>query len=524
MKWWNGLWLNEAFASFMELKCVDAFRPEWNRWLSFANDRAHAMDVDGLIATRPVEYPVASPEEAEGMFDTLTYGKGSAVLRMLEQFLGEENFRRGISIYLKKHAYGNTDTADLWEALEGAAGEPVGEIMSDWIYQGGYPQLELEKAEGGYRIEQRHFRFLGDGESAWKVPALYMTGDDRGRLVVHGSTFIPTTGETILLNRGGEGFYRVNYPEPLLRKLAAELDTLQGTERHALIADTWANVLAGKTEAKNFLSLVGELDGETEPDVWAVAIGGLAELSRIISSDDRPGLEKLVRDLVGPQVDELGWNPSPDDSYQIRRLRALLLRTAGNVGDDAAVQATARDVLDSLADDPSVVDGDVADAAVAVVAANGGVAEFERVLRLRSEASSPQDELRYLRAAAAVPEKDTALRLLDMILDKEVRSQDATSLVARLIGHRDTGRAAWEKVKRDWDALLASMPASHKWRMLDLIMHRSEPDVAADIEQWLRDHPIPGAEQITAQQLERLRVRVGLRKREASRLGEVLPR
>jgi hypothetical protein len=176
-----------------------------------------------------------------------------------------------------------------------------------------------------------------------------------------------------------------------------------------------------------------------------------------------------------------------------------------------------------LADDPGAVDGDVADAAVGVVAANGSFADFELMLELRSKAASPQDEVRYLRAAAAVPEKDTALRLLDMILRGEVRSHDATWLVARLIGHRDTGRAVWERVKQDWDALLAAMPASYKWRMLDWIMYRSEPDLAEDIEQWLQDHPIPGAEQITAQQLERLRVRVGLREREASRLGEALP-
>ena len=522
MKWWNGLWLNEAFASFMELKCVDAFRPEWNRWLSFAHQRANAMDVDGLESTRPVEYPVASPEDAEGMFDTLTYGKGSAVLRMLEQFLGEETFRRGIARYLKEHAYDNTETADLWEALEAASGEPVGEIMSNWIYQGGYPQLDVAKAEGGYRVEQRQFRFLGGGDSQWKVPALYLTDDDSGRLVVEGSSFIPTAGDSFLLNVGGDGFYRVNYPEPLLRALAAEFDTLQATERYAVIADTWANVLAGVAEAKDFLNLVGELEREAEPDVWAAAISGLLELGRIISSDDRPYLEQMVRDLVGPRVDELGWNASPDDRYQARRLRALLLRTAGILGDDAAVQATARDVLDSVAADPGAVDGDVADAVVAVVAASGGFAEFERMLQLRRKATNPQDEVRYLRAAAAVPEKETALRLIDMILSGEVRSQDATWLVARLIGHRDTGRAVWERVKHDWDALLEAMPASHKWRMLDWIMYRSEPDVALDIERWLRDHPIPGAEQITAQQLERLRVRVGLREREASRLGEAL--
>ncbi|MDJ0955110.1 MAG: M1 family metallopeptidase, partial [Acidimicrobiia bacterium] len=443
MKWWNGIWLNEAFATFMELKCVDAFRPEWKRWLTFAHFRAQSMDVDGLSSTRPVEFPVVSPEEANAMFDTLTYGKGSAVLRMLEQYLGEETFRNGIRRYLRKHAYSNTETDDLWAALEEESGEPVGTIMSGWIYQGGYPQIDVSVSADGYQLEQRHFRFLGSGDATWQVPALFRNDAEDGRVIVGGEAVALPAGDDFLLNRGGDGFYRVNYPAATLERLASEFAGLQPAERYTLIADTWANVLAGEKTAADFITLVGGLDGEDEPDVWGIAVSGLVELSRVISSDDRPALQAKVRELVRHRAAELGWDAKSGESDLTRRLRGLLLRTLGNLGDDVPTQETARDVLDQSLEDRDAVDADVADAVIGIVAANGGSDDFERFLALRDDAASPQDEVRYLRAAAAVPEKDTARRLVEMVLAGEIRSQDSNWLLARLLGHRDTGPTVW---------------------------------------------------------------------------------
>lgn len=522
MKWWNGIWLNEAFATFMEMKCVDAFRPDWKRWLSFAHFRAQSMDVDGLSSTRPVEFPVASPAEANAMFDTLTYGKGSAVLRMLEQYLGEDTFRRGISRYLKKHAYGNTETDDLWSALEAESGEPVGEIMSGWIYQGGYPQLEVSTVAGGFHLKQRRFQFLGHGDGMWRVPVLYQSGADEGSLVLGDEGTIAASADRFLLNRGGDGFYRINYPEDLLKGLSGHLADLAPAERYTLLADAWANVLAGESPAEGFLSLVRALDGETEPDVWGVAIGGLAELGRVIASADRPILQRMVRELVADEVARLGWAANEGDNDLDKKLRGLMLRTVANLGDDETAQAAASEVFERALAEPGSVDADVADAATSIVAANGGSDEFDRFLELRSAARSPQDEVRYLRAAAAIPEEDTAARLFDMILADEVRSQDSNWVVARLLGHRDTGVSVWELVKQNWEGLLAAMPPQNRRRMLDLIIYRSEPEVAADVEAWLREHPLGGAERFTSQQMERLRIRVGLREREGDRLGAIL--
>ncbi|MGH9283476.1 MAG: M1 family metallopeptidase, partial [Acidimicrobiales bacterium] len=176
MRWWNGIWLNEAFATFMELLAVDAFRPEWRRWVTFGTSRDDAMVVDALSTTRPIEFPVRRPEEAEGMFDVLTYQKGAAVLRMLERHVGGDEFRKGISDYIARHSHANTETSDLWDAVEAATGEPARSIMETWIFQGGFPIVSaaLTPTGTGLALSQRRFRYLraadGDESPVWRVP------------------------------------------------------------------------------------------------------------------------------------------------------------------------------------------------------------------------------------------------------------------------------------------------------------------------------------------------------------------
>ncbi|MGH8527991.1 MAG: M1 family metallopeptidase, partial [Gammaproteobacteria bacterium] len=161
MSWWNGLWLNEAFATFMEVMAVDAWKPDWQRWVTFGVSRAAAFSVDGLHNTRPIEYPVRAPKDADAMFDVLTYEKGASVLRMLEQHIGPTVFRDGVQIYLRKHAYGNADTNDLWVALGHAADQPVPELMNGWIFQPGYPLVTASLQQGSELIiKQQRFTYL----------------------------------------------------------------------------------------------------------------------------------------------------------------------------------------------------------------------------------------------------------------------------------------------------------------------------------------------------------------------------
>ena len=231
MRWWDGVWLNEAFATFMEVKCTDHFRPEWHSWLYFGGDRNAAMEIDALSTTRPVEFPVAAPHEADAMFDLLTYEKGSSVLRMLEQYLGENVFREGIRAYLRKHAYANTVTDDLWDALEAASGEPVGTIMHQWIYQGGLPDIHVTRAGGRYLLQQYQFRYLGDADGRWKVPLLYRSGGEDRRLLLDEVAEV-ADGGPIVVNAGGHGFYRVRYNHELLEEAIDRIQELPAADRY----------------------------------------------------------------------------------------------------------------------------------------------------------------------------------------------------------------------------------------------------------------------------------------------------
>ncbi|MGB5186828.1 MAG: M1 family metallopeptidase, partial [Acidimicrobiia bacterium] len=417
MKWWNGIWLNEAFATFASMKCIDAYRPDWKLWLTFSSDRVHSMETDALAATRPIEIPVASPEEANAMFDSLTYEKGASVLRMLEQYLGEEAFRVGVSNYLKENAYGNTDGDDLWSALADASGEPVKEIMDTWIFQGGFPLVGVEGEPGDYTLTQRQFRYLGEGEHQWRLPVVVRSSEGEQRILLEGERGRVVAGDDLVVNAGADGFYRVAYSPELRAGLRERLSTLSGEERYAAISDAWADVLKGGSDAADYLKLVAGLSREPEVDVWQRILAGLGELDRIAPPDVRPALQAFVRNLVADKADAMGWKPAGGEDDRSRKLRGTLIAALGNLGDDPDTQAKARLVFEESRTAEGLVDAEVANAALSVVAANGGYDDFERFLEISNGSEVPQEVVKYIRAAASVPDRAAAEALFQMVLD-----------------------------------------------------------------------------------------------------------
>jgi puromycin-sensitive aminopeptidase len=452
------------------------------------------------------------------MFDVLTYQKGSSVLRMLEQYLGEEAFRAGVTRYLKTHAYSNTDTPDLWAALEAESGEPVAEIMDTWIYQGGYPRVTVSASDRGYEISQERFQYLGESDQTWKIPVLYRSSDGKAKIVVGDVPFFIDAGQDLVLNSGGEGFYRVDYAGNLGPELIDRFNGLAPMERYAVVSDLFANVLAGDALAADFVSLTSMLANEDELDVWNVALAGLGELDRVVASGDRGAMRGFISDLISAKSEELGWEPVEGESDRTRALRGLLLQTMGAIVKDGSTIAKARAVYDGSGE----VDAEVAEAALVITASNGDIEDFDVLMEKFRTSKDPQARIRYLRTATAIPDTLAAEKMIRMVLDGDIRSQDANWVLARLIGNRDTGTRSWEMITENWNGVIASMPVLNSRRLLDLIQYRSEPDVAASIMQWLETHPIPSGGKHVAQKMEQLQVRVALREREAYRLGEVL--
>lgn len=543
MRWWNGIWLNEAFATFMELLCVDAFRPGWQRWITFGTSRDDAMVIDALDTTRPIEFPVERPEEAEGMFDVLTYQKGAAVLRMLERYVGADEFRTGISRYIAAHSHANTETSDLWDAVEEATGEPARSIMDSWILQGGFPAVTATLGDGAsVTLTQRRFRYLrldsGAGEAeSWRIP-VHLRASVGGRLV-HRRLLLDAGGATVDLAEGGGtdagagvdwvvvnehdgGFYRVGYDADLRRRLTAHLGELDALERFGLASDTWACVLAADCGAEVFLELAELLAGDDDPTVWQVVLDGLGALDRVIPEADRPDLQAFVRKLAGPALDRLGWSPEDDgDDERRARLRAALIRALGILGADLAVREQATLLHAAAVADPTSVDADVAGAAVAVIAAGGGEAEYEDFLIRRQAATTPQEELRYLYALAGFQDPALVPRTVALALD-EVRPQNAPFVLTLLLANRAGGPAVWEVIKLRWDDLAAKLPENLHERAVGGVLTLSTPEQAADVRAFLEAHPLVGRERTVAQLLERLDVAVALRQREGPTLGDTL--
>jgi puromycin-sensitive aminopeptidase len=537
MGWWEGIWLNEAFATFMETLCVDAFRPSWDRWVSFAPIREAALAIDGVHATRPIEYPVGPPKEAEGMFDLLTYEKGCAVLRMLEQHIGPEVFRDGVRAYLKAHEYGNTVTADLWDALEDASGAPVRGMMDTFILQGGHPLVSLT----GGTLSQTPFAYgpLPEGAtssigSSWNVPLAVRAlpaGDKPGagirRLVLGPEPVALPEADAGLavVNAGGWGVFRVGYEPEHREALAGELSELTPLERANLVGDTWATTLAGRSELAEFMHLASRLGLEPDPSAWSPVSSAFALVHRIAGRGDHDALHAAAAAVMGPRFAELGFDAHAGESDRTPTLRSLAITLLGVVGADEAVRAEAARRFDA-----SPIKGgtggpiapDIEAATLAVVAQLLRPGDYDALLRRYRTASTPQEELRSLNALATFPDVESCLRTFDLAMT-EVRSQNGFVVIGSLLANRVACQAVWIRMTESWDRMLERFPKNAFPRMIEAL-----PALCADAAfaegavDFLAEHPLDSGPRRVAQSIERLRVHIAFAARERGRLSAAL--
>jgi puromycin-sensitive aminopeptidase len=532
MKWWNGIWLNEAFATFMEMLAVDAFKPEWERWNLYSISRSSAMLTDGLRSTRPIEFTVRRPEECEGMFDILTYEKGAGVLRMLEQYLGGTEFQRGIALYLKSHEYGNAETTDLWDAIEEATGEPSRKIMDSWIFQGGHPVVSVAKTDDGQglTLSQQRFRYLASDDDAsvrWQVPVMLRVktadGLETRRVLLDDASTTVDFGapiEWVVANERGSGFFRTRYTPELLTAMTASLqDSLSPVERFNLVSDTWASVTAGLTPVTDFLALARLFTDETDRNVWVAVLGGLEALNRYLAPADRPKLQALVRDLVGPSVARLGWERQNGEPDLTAQLRGTLISALGTTGEDPASQARARELHAAYVQNRATVDRDVVPAVVAITAHTGTAADYELFWSRYKEAPTPQEESRYMYSLVSFRDRGLMQRTLDATLTPDIRTQNAPFLIGAAMGNLEAGDLAWQFVKAHWEEMVSRFPDNTHVRMLAGITALSTPELVAEIEEFCSVPRVKQGQKTLDQHLERLRINLAFRQREGAKLA-----
>lgn len=532
MRWWNGIWLNEAFATFMQLLATDALHPEWDIWTIFSHGRGYALHVDGLVSTRPIEYPVGRPVESWGMFDVLTYQKGGAVLRMLEQFLGPDVFRQGIRQYLEKHRYHNTETSDLWDALEAASDQPVRSIMDSWVFQEGYPLITatLSTDQRTVTLTQRQFRYRGDGTGQWQVPITVgirrSTGEQETvRLLLGESPIeipVPADMVALLANQGGWGFYRVAYDQNLWQRLVTHFSWLTPIERYGLVDDVWAAVEADALPLSHAIALWRMMTEEEDPDVWGAVTPGLSLLHRISDASSRPALQSLIQDIAGPMFRKLGWEPGSHEDVRLGRLRALLMQLLGTTGGDAGVREEARRRWLSHVQGQEQAPAELLTALAAVAAVAGGSREWELMYHQFKNPTNPQEESRYLDALARFTKPEEIHRTLEVYQSSEVRVQDGAFAMGQLLSNSDAERLAWESIEVNWDRMLQKYPHA-------MVQYYTQPiativdDALADrTVAWLDAHPVEEVARFTRQTKETQGINRALAQRIKEHLAEWL--
>ena len=507
MEWWEGIWLNEAFATFMQLICTNAFRPKWKIWVMQNTFRNLALQIDGLDSTRPIEYEVISPDDTRAMFDLLTYEKGGSVLRMLEQYLSEDVFRDGIRLYLKKHAYANTVTTDLWDALEETSGQPVREMMNTWILQGGFPLVTFDKGQ----LSQQPFRYgppkspsaIGDH---WLTPVLTrsLEGGGSTRYLLRDEALAVTDSSPVVVNAGGSGVFRTRYGSAELAALSPRVSELEELERATLLADSWAALLAGAITWSDFFSVAQGLGDDDEPNPWEFVVTAVDMTRRALDENQRDILRLQVRELFEPQLARLGWDRREGEGDLTAQLRASVILMLGVFGANSEVRAEAIRRYEAGA-----MDGDLAQSILRVVASQDRPGDYEAFLEHYRSASTPQEQMRYLIALGSFNDERVALDAAEKCFS-EFRTQDAPLVLPVYTRNEITGPAVWRYLTSRWDEATARFPKNTHARLASGIpTFIKDPAFADEVEAFHRAHPVSGGYPASVDQWIEL-MRVGL--------------
>ncbi len=540
MAWWDDLWLNEAFATWMAYRVVDDWKPEWRMWQSFEHDRAGALGLDALAHTHPIYAEVRSVAEATENFDLITYEKGAAVVRMIEHYLGADTFRDGVRIYMRRHQEGNAVAADLWRALEEASKKEVARVAQAWIAQEGFPLVSMKPAAGGtVALDVRQERFFADPKIAaekrrrrWPLPLVVkLPGDRVERVLADKATQrVALRGKRpawYFGNAAAGGFYRVLHDADTRNALVADPGVLSAVERLALVGDQWALVRADRATVESFLDVAEALGGETDHDVLDGVAAPLAVLDDVVvpqGSELQHALRTWITRRFGPALTQLGWTPAADEPDAARLRRAALVRLVGGVAEAPEVLDEARARLDAYLADRRTLEPNLADPVVGLAARAGEDALYDRYRDVVAEARTPQEQRRFLLSLASFRTAATVRRTLDALLTGEIPTQDLAFILMRLFANPAGGAAAWTFTTKRWSTLRKRIPPLMLARLVEATPGLREPRYAREVKAFFTSHPVPEAARALRQAMERFRLNAELRRRTAPGLARWLER
>jgi len=545
MAWWDDLWLNESFATWMGTKTASALHPDWQSWTQFLNmETVPGLTLDGLRSSHPIEVPVKDPAEIREIFDDISYAKGASILRMLEQFLGESTFRRGIRNYLKEHRYGNSRTEDLWRALGAASRQPVGALMGTWTRQMGFPLLDVKvtRKGGDARVALSQSRFLyghilGSSKDAsrWKIPVRIARAGSRKttnflmekKAETHSLGRSRRTQESdwIKVNAGQSGFYRVNYRADEWDRLqkAVVAGELGPEDRIGLQNDAYDLMRAGYLPATTVLDLTSAYRGEDDATAWRMIADSLHDFETLVSHE--PYLERFdgyVRDLLRPAGQRIGWEPSADEGHLDALKRTTVLYALGHHEDRRTLEEASKRFARYLKDS-STLHPNLRGVVYNLVAQQADQDLYETLWELERKAALQEEQVRLLVALTQPRDKHLLRETLRRSLTDAVRSQDAVIVITNVATVRPSAGLdlAWSFVKENWDELYRRYAESGFLirRIVGITEEFTTAEMAKNVERFFRARKAPEVRRAVQQSIEKIGVNAAWRKRNGKDLA-----
>ena len=538
MKWWDDIWLNEGFATWMENKPVAKWKPEWNYNLDDVSGTGGTLNVDSLANTRPIHQAAETPAEIQELFDGIAYGKAASVLRMLESYLGEETFRAGVNAYLQEHQYGNSTATDFWDTQARVSHKPVDKIMPTWVKQPGAPILNVKAQCSGnsttVTLDQRRYfvdraKFEAGDDQLWQIP-LCLKGSASSSskcelMTKKEETFtLPGCSTWVLTNAGATGYYRTGYQPDAVRALAADAETkLTPGERIAVQNDIWASVRIGREPVGDYLAFAQGLQSDRNRAVVEDVLGRINYIGQYLADDsDRDAFRGWLRQYLTPAMKEVGWQAKAGESDEQRTLRSRLFGALGYDARDPEALAQARKIADKALADPSSVDHELVGGAFALAALNGDAELYDKLMAALKNPKSPEEYYLYFFTLPAFSDQKLLQRTLDYAVSPDVRSQDALGLITNVMGNPAGEKLAWDFVQTHWDAVAKAGGPFASAQVVGATSVFCDAGMRDQVTEFFTAHKVEAAERTYKQSIERINNCVDLKSQQESQLASWL--
>jgi len=524
MKWWNDLWLNESFATFMATKFVDKFYPEWDLWDQFVEDAMNvAMSLDSLKTTHPIDVKVNSPAEIREIFDAISYDKGGCVLRMLEHYVGEPNFQKGLKKYLSDFKYKNAAGQDLWNAIGNASGMPVSSMVHTWLKQPGFPLIEVHQDGNILKLKQKRYLLESDkkfSKGLWSVPiSLGLDDAISKKLFTKKSMTVKLPKNTVgfVANYGRKGFYRVKYDEGILLDLKMLVDEkrIPAIDRWAIQNDLFSLCVSGDEQIRNYLDFS---DAYFNEDSYLATVNVAHNLASLYF---RAFDEKFVEEIRIYAVNyfkkilfNLGWDPKKSDKHTDALLRSFVISALGKMGDDEITDEALRRYKKFLKS-PGSIPPDLVEPICSIAAWNGNSKTHAELIKLYKNAKTMEEKLRFLGALCGFKDKKLLLKSLDFSQTSNVRSQNMQLPIMRVAANPYGDKVLWPWLKKNWKKLNKKVGHGNPLfnRIVASISSVADDSMEKEIKIFFKKNPTPGTERTQAQTLERIRINSKLLRR-----------